>query len=121
MCLAHFFTFCKWFIWGTYRFLGIFISFRSPSNSKTGNIVPARIPSLRLSSKESDTIPTSAGPPEHPKSPPRARRANIAVPPFGMAAAALLKLPGHMIPTESPQRAQDIRLNCGSGNSAIPR
>lgn len=68
-----------------------------------------------------DTAPTTVGPPEHPRSPPRARNANMAVPPFGIAADALLKVPGHMIPTESPQTAQAARLRSGLGKRAIPR
>ena len=45
----------------------------------------------------------------------------MAVPPPGSAAAALLKVPGHTMPTESPQRAQQTRFSWGSGSSEIPR
>ena len=38
---------------------------------------------------------------------------------LGAEAAALLKLPGHIIPTESPQRAQPARLNAGDGEREI--
>ena len=47
--------------------------------------------------------------------------ANMAVPPVRMDAAALLKLPGHMIPTDRPQSAQPIRLNTGDGTRLISR
>ena len=82
-----------------------------PVNNSTGNITPARIPIFKLSPILLDTIPTRVGPPEHPRSPPSAKSANMAVPPFGRAAAALLKEPGHIIPTESPQTAQATRLS----------
>lgn len=67
-----------------------------------------------------DTIPTKVGPPEQPTSPPKASSANKAVPPFGREADALLKVPGHMIPTDNPQTAQASRLTNGSGISEIP-
>lgn len=60
-----------------------------------------------------ETKPTTAGPAEHPRSPARARNANIAVPPLGQLAAARLKLPGHIMPTDSPQRAQPIIARMG--------
>ncbi len=60
-------------------------------------------------------------PPEQPRSPPRANNANIAVPPFRMTADALLKLPGHIIPTDRPQIAHPSRDSCGSGDREISR
>ncbi len=45
----------------------------------------------------------------------------MAVPPFGRAAAALLNVPGHIMPTDRPQTAQAIRDICGTGNNDIPR
>ena len=83
--------------------------------------MPASTPIFKLSPNAPDTIPTSVGPPEHPTSPPNASRANNAVPPFGRAADALLKVPGHMMPTDNPQIAQAIRLICGIGDREIPR
>lgn len=74
-----------------------------------------------LSSKAPDTIPTNVGPPEQPISPPNANKANIAVPPLGKAADALLKVPGHAIPTDSPQTAQAIRFNTGIDDNEIPK
>ena len=68
-----------------------------------------------------DTIPTNVGPVEQPTSPASAISANMAVPPFGRAADALLKVPGHMIPTDSPHAAQAMRLSPGTGRRDIPR
>ena len=68
----------------------------------------ARIPSLRLSPAIPDTMPASVGPPEHPASPARASRANMAVPPPLIEAAALLKVPGlsliHIFKKENEKR-----------------
>ena len=50
-----------------------------------------------------------------------ANKANNAVPPFGKAFAALLNVPGHIIPTERPQTAHATRLNCGTGSKDIPK
>lgn len=48
-----------------------------------GKMAAARIPILKLSLKQLDIKPTSVGPLVHPKSPARAKKANIAVePPF---------------------------------------
>ena len=56
----------------------------------------------------SETVPTIPLPLMQPMSPPRASRANIAVPPAGLLSAARLNTPGHIIATESPQSAQPI-------------
>ena len=37
------------------------------------------------------------------------------------SADALLNVPGHIIPTESPQTAQAIKLSCGMGSREIPK
>ena len=92
-----------------------------PISNIIGKIIPAKIPIFKLSSKAPDTIPTSVGPPAQPTSPPNANNANMAVPPLGSVADALLKVPGHMIPTESPQTAQQIRFSNGTENSEIPK
>lgn len=66
----------------------------TPISSKTGKIIPAKIPIFKLSPKAPDTIPTNVGPPEQPISPPNASNANMAVPPLGKAAVYdTLKLP----------------------------
>ena len=58
--------------------------------------------------------PTTVGPKEHPKSPARASRANITVPPVGIFAEAMLNVPGQKIPTDSPQTAHPSRPNDGT-------
>ena len=65
--------------------------------------------------------PTNVGPPPQPTSPARARRANNAVPPVFNDLAALLKLPGHIIPTDNPQIEQPISESKGDGESDIQR
>ena len=84
----------------------------------TGKIVPARMPPFRFSPKASDTRPIRAGPPVQPRSPARASRANRAVPPPLSLAAARLKVPGHKIPTESPQSPQPAKETAGQGERA---
>jgi len=59
------------------------------------------------------------GPEEQPKSPARARKANIAVPPPRMEADAILKVPGHMIPTDRPHIPQPISPSAGWGDREI--
>ena len=94
---------------------------RIPASSKTGNTTANKIPAFKLSSIAPEIIPTSVVPPEHPRSPPSASSANIAVPPAGSDAAALLKVPGHRMPTDRPQMAQAIRLTAGTGTKTIVR
>ena len=81
----------------------------------------AKMPFFRSSAARLDTAPTTVGPPEHPRSPASASSANKAVPPFRIDEDALLKVPGHMIPTESPQTAQPTRLSIGTGTKAMQR
>lgn len=80
-------------------------------------MTPAKTPAFRLSSIAPDTRPTIVGPAEQPTSPPRASKANRAVPPFGRAAEALLKVPGHMMTMDRPQTAQEARLRRGNGGN----
>ncbi len=68
-----------------------------------------------------DTNPTKVGPPEHPTSPASARNANRDVPPLRSAMDALLKLPGHMIPTENPQMEQPISDTNADGAREMQR
>ena len=75
--------------------------------SKSGNIIPASIPGFILPDK-SDTKPTTDGPAEQPISPATAKRANIAVPPPFIPDAPVLSDPGHITPTENPQKAKPI-------------
>ena len=60
------------------------------------------MPILRLLPQALETNPARVGPPEQPRSPARASKANMAVPPRGIMEEALLKVPGHRIPTEKP-------------------
>lgn len=79
----------------------------------------AKIPVFRLPPAWEDTRPARVGPLEHPRSPASARRANIVVPPRGIETDAVLKSPGHIIPTENPQSAQPKRFNTGNGRMEI--
>lgn len=84
-------------------------------------MIAVKIPVFIFPPAMSDTVPTRVGPDEHPKSPARASKANIAVPPLRREAAALLKVPGHIIPTEAPHKAHPIRLRIGEGVRLISK
>ena len=78
-----------------------------------GNTIAAKSPAFRgepFMEKNSDTNDTVSGPTKHPASPARASSANMAVPPAGQLAAAMDKVPGHMMPTATPQIPQPMRL-----------
>ena len=79
------------------------------------------MPSFKLFDICPVTKPTSVGPPEQPTSPANARRANMAVPPFFKVADALLKVPGHIMPTDKPQIAQPTSEISGDGDRDIHR
>ena len=91
-----------------------------PTSKKTGAMIPARIPILIVPAAL-DTKPTKVGPPEHPRSPANASIAKSKVPPLRNAADALLKVPGHIIPTEKPQIPQPISSTIGIGTRDIQR
>ena len=74
------------------------------TTSIIGKILAASRPRWRLSPALWDTKPTIAGPIEPPISPAIAKKANIAVPPSGILAEERLIVPGHIIPTEKPQK-----------------
>lgn len=76
-----------------------------------GNIVAASKPFFRFSPVTSATFPTIVGPAVAPRSPANAKNANIAVPPAGHFREERLIVPGHMIPTASPQRAHPVKPN----------
>ena len=61
--------------------------------------------------------PTKVGPPLQPRSPASASMANMAVPPRGRLAVAVLKVPGQRMPTENQQRAQPKRLRSGDASA----
>ena len=89
--------------------------------NRIGKMIADKMPTFKLSPKWLETIPTRVGPLEQPKSPANAISANIAVPPPRMEAEALLKDPGHKIPTDSPHNAQPINPKIGDGTRAIQR
>lgn len=64
--------------------------------------------------------PTIAGLTVAPKSPAKAKKANIAVPPLRHFCAEILIIPGHIIPTEAPLSAQPASLKAGTdANDAV--
>lgn len=71
------------------------------------------MPILRLLPQALETNPARVGPPEQPRSPARASKANMAVPPRGIMEEALLKVPGQRIPTEKPHSPHPIRPRTG--------
>ena len=79
------------------------------------------IPVFKLPPRVSATVPTRVGPEEQPRSPARARSANMVVPPVGMDAEAMLNVPGHIIPTEKPHTAQPMRPSAGCGANVARR
>lgn len=87
----------------------------------TGKTTPKIIPRFMSPSKTPVMDPTKVGPAAQPKSPPKASKANIAVPPLLAFAAATEKVPGHIIPTENPTNPHPISDNHGDGDSEITR
>lgn len=77
-----------------------------PRISISGNAVATSSPILRLPPAISEMLPTIAGLTVAPKSPAKAKSANIAVPPLGHFWEEMLIVPGHIMPTEMPQNAQ---------------
>ena len=71
-----------------------------------GNIVATSNPILRLPPNILEMFPTIVGLMVEPKSPAKAKNANIAVPPLGHFCEEILIVPGHIIPTAIPQIAQ---------------
>ena len=86
-----------------------------------GKIVATRMPTFRLSFAIDDTKPTRLGPALHPRSPPSASSANIAVPPVGNLSDEILMVPGHIIPTEKPQTIQPIKPAIGFDETEASR
>ena len=104
-----FYIFARWFLRNS----------SSPTRKASGNRIAAASPVCRTPLNCPETNPTREGPVEQPRSPARANRANIAVPPFGQASAARLNVPGRMMPTESPHSAQPISPRTGTGEAAF--
>ena len=72
----------------------------------SGNAAAASSPVFRLPPARLEMLPTIAGLTVAPKSPAKAKSANIAVPPLGHFREEILIAPGHIMPTEMPQNAQ---------------
>ena len=90
-----------------------------PTASPTGKITPKSIPPFSdPPATASVQRLTTAGPPMQPRSPARARRANMAVPPPRRATAERLKVPGQKMPTEKPQSPHPTRDRRGDPDRA---
>ena len=81
----------------------------------SGNTDAASNPIFRLPPASPEMLPTAVGLTVAPKSPANAKKANMAVPPFGHAWDERLIVPGHIIPTPKPQSAHPIRPRNGNG------
>ena len=96
-----------------YIYCDILLNFRcrkiNPNISKSGNAVAANSPAFRLPPAILEIPPTREGLTVAPKSPAKAKNANIAVPPLGHFCDEILMVPGHIIPTETPQSAQPAK------------
>lgn len=73
--------------------------------SISGKAVATSSPVLRSPPNKSEIPPTIAGLTVAPRSPAKAKNANIAVPPLGHFCEEILIVPGHIIPTEMPHSA----------------
>ena len=89
--------------------------------SSIGNTIPASIPAFILSFAFCVKMPMMLGPIDAPKSPPIASKANKAVPPKGIRAEEMLIEPGHMIPTENPQRIHPSSPKIGWEEMAVSK
>ena len=88
---------------------------------RIGKIVAASSPVFRLPPASSERLPTIAGLTVLPKSPANAKTANMAVPPCGHFREERLIVPGHIMPTLKPQRAQPARPRIGKGEREASR
>ena len=98
---------------GFYRFLIFTFRLRkiNPIVKIIGNTTAVNNPTLRLPPAISENLPTIAGLTAAPKSPAKAKKANIAVPPMGHFCDEILIVPGHIIPTANPQREHPVNPN----------
>ena len=90
----------------------------SPKIMMIGNAIANSKPVFRSPPVASAIAPTMVGLIVAPKSPANAKNANIAVPPLGHFCEEMLIVPGHMIPTASPQSAQPISPKIEIGDRA---
>ena len=99
----------------------VFFKMRAKIIMSIGKMIAASKPAFKLSLNAPATKPTNVGPDEQPKSPARAKNANIVVAPLGHFSAAMLNTPGHKTPTEKPQMPQPISDNIGHGENTMTR
>lgn len=76
-----------------------------PTTNTIGKTAAIRSPFCKSLCAKPETTPTDIGPMVPPRSPAKAKKANIAVPPAGQACEEILMVPGHRIPTEKPHSA----------------
>ena len=93
----------------------------NPIIISVGKAVAKSKPTFKFPPTESAIPPTIAGLTVAPRSPARAKKANIAVPPLGHFCDEILIVPGHIIPTANPQRAQPIRPIIETGDRAASK
>ena len=86
-----------------------------------GKAVAKSKPVFRSPPTASAIPPTIAGLTVAPRSPAKAQKANIAVPPFGHFCYEMQIVPGHIIPAAKPQSAQLIRPIIETGDSDANR
>ena len=89
--------------------------------SSIGNTIAASIPAFILSFAFCVKMPMMLGPTEAPNSPPIASKANKAVPPKGIRDEEMLIEPGHMIPTENPQKIHPSSPKIGREEIAVSK
>ena len=90
---------------------------KTPSAKIRGKTDAASKPDFSSPPKAVATELTMEGPIEQPISPANASSANMAVPPLTQYLAERLKVPGHMRPTEIPQKPQPMREMIGMGEN----
>ena len=74
---------------------------------------------LKSFPNNADIHPAHDGPIRHPRSPAKARNANILTLAYGSFFAARLYVPGHIIPEANPQTEHPISDNTGHGEKAM--
>ena len=92
---------------------------RSPAVSPMGKITPKSMPPFSdPPARVSVQRLTIAGPATQPRSPAKAKRANMAVPPPRRETAERLRVPGQKIPTEKPHSPHPMRERTGEPDRA---
>ena len=86
-----------------------------------GKIMEQRMPYCKSPPKTEAIKPATEGPEEQPRSPERASRANMVVPPNFTLSVARENVPGQKMPTENPQMMHPIKAITGSGERPMIR